>query len=146
MGGGGGWGADGKGFLCLVQETAQWRNVKRSSMQGTMGKGEWILCLMGRGCCGRSWAFLLTQRGKGVPCRKMLDVKPNSVDNSIDTAYDSSIDLENLTDSSNVIGLSDSSSKWGSDWGKQDYIIFFVLITSNTIWYNYKKIKINWIN
>ena len=48
----------------------------------------------------------------------MPDVKPNSADNSIDTSCDSSIDLEHLTDSSNVMGLSDSSSEWESDWGK----------------------------
>ena len=63
----------------------------------------------------------------------MPDEKPNSANNSIDTACDSSIDLENLTDSSNVIESSDSSSQSESDWGKQYYIIFFLLTTSNTI-------------
>ena len=50
----------------------------------------------------------------------MPDVKPNSADNSIDTSCDSSIDLEHLTDSSNVTGLSDSSSEWEWDWGKHN--------------------------
>ena len=49
----------------------------------------------------------------------MPDVKPNSADNSIQ-ACDSSIDLEHLMDSSNVTGLSDSSSEWESDWGKHN--------------------------
>ena len=54
----------------------------------------------------------------------MPDVKPISADNSIDTSCDSSIDLQDLTDSSNVIGSSDSSSEWESDWGKHITLYF----------------------
>ena len=58
----------------------------------------------------------------------MPDVKPNSADNSIDTSCDSSIDLEHLTDSSNVTGLRDSSSEWESDWGKHITLYFLYLL------------------
>ena len=34
----------------------------------------------------------------------------------MDMSCNSSIDLDNLTDSENLTGLSDSSSEWESDW------------------------------
>ena len=49
----------------------------------------------------------------------MPEVKPNSLENSIDMSCTSSIDLDDLTDEENLTGLSDyyeSSSEWESDW------------------------------
>ena len=46
----------------------------------------------------------------------MPDVKPNSLENSIDMSCTSNIDLDDLTDEENLMGLSDSSLEWESDW------------------------------